>query len=259
MYRQSFLRSFRFMPFLLVTWLTPSLSLADGLADMRAALQQLSSSNSVALDVNIKLLGRSGDKKELIEREGEMRLRLEDDSNGMKVSYASPLIKQLHAEELAKIEDENVKNSALNVVGQFSYWEWRELLYPVQQLELALGRYGLLKEAVGEWNGKSARVLTFDMPKEKVDVKYRKYIRKYKNRLKIWIDENGVPLASQVTEKGSGRVFIVIGFTFDNKAQVEYQQQAGRLVGRRLEVSEETDGVTMSSYRHFIANADSIQ
>ena len=47
--------------------------------------------------------------------------------------------------------------------------------------------------------------LKFSMPHDKIDKKYRKYIKKYKNHLLIWIDENGVPLASQMTEKGSGR------------------------------------------------------
>jgi hypothetical protein len=259
MFRKSLSGISQVMPLMLGAWMFSMSSHADGLADMHAALARLSTSNPVALDVNIKLFGRSGDNKALIEREGVMNLRLEDDKNGMKVSYSNELIKQLHAEELAKIEDENVKNSALNVVGQFSYWEWRELLYPAQQMQLALERYRFLKEAQGEWNGQPARVLTFDMSKEKVDVKYRKYIRKYKNRLKIWIDEDGAPLASQVIEKGSGRVFIVIGFTFNNQAHVEYDQRAGRLIGRRLEVSEETDGTTMSSHRHFVASVSPIQ
>jgi hypothetical protein len=254
MFRKRLLSVVPFTSFLFGLCFISLLSYADVRADMTAALHQLSSSNAVALDVDIKLFGRSGDKKALVERDGLMSLRLEDDEKGMKVSYSNALIKQLYAEELAKVEDENVKNSALNVVGQFSYWEWRELMYPAHQLQLALARYHFLKEAPGEWKGQPARVLTFAMNKEKVDVKYRKYIRKYKNRLKIWIDENGVPLASQLRETGTGRIFIVIGFSFTNKADVEYEQREGRLVGRRLEVSEETDGTTMSSHRHFVAS-----
>jgi hypothetical protein len=232
---------------------------ADGLAEFREALKQLQSSEPIALNAQFKLVGRSGEHHELIEREGLINLRLEDNRGGMKVAYAADLVNQLHSEELAKLEDENVKNSALNAVGQFDYWEWRELLYPTAQLELALGRYEYLGEKAGEWDGKVARVLSFRMPKEKVDLKFRKYIKKYKNHLRIWIDDQGVPLASSVSERGSGRVFIVIGFTFNNEFQMEYQQHAGRLIGVRREVKEQTEGATMQSYRHFITTVKSVQ
>lgn len=237
----------------------PSLARADGVADFSNALLRLHSTGKITLDVHFKLFGETGEHKELIAREGLMDLRLEDDAKGMRVAYSSALIKQLHDEELAKIVDENVKNSALNAVGQFNYWEWRELLYPAQQLELALGRYQFLHEKPAEWNGKAVRKLTFQMSKEKVDVKFRKYIRKYKNHLQVWIDDNGVPLASKMTEKGTGRIFIVIGFTFNNSVQMEYQQHAGRLVVVRREVREETEGAAMQSHRHFIATVKSVQ
>lgn len=234
-------------------------AVANGLTEFREALQQLQSSEPIALNAQFKLFGRSGEHHELIEREGLINLRLEDNTDGMKVAYAADLVNQLHSEELAKLEDEKVKNSALNAVGQFDYWEWRELLYPAAQLELALGRYEYLGEKEGEWGGKVARVLSFRMPKAKVDLKFRKYIKKYKNHMQIWIDDRGIPLASRVSERGTGRVFIVIGFTFNNEFHMEYQQRAGRLIGVRREVKEQTEGATMQSYRHFITTVKSIR
>lgn len=228
-------------------------TLADGQADLRNALKQLQSKNPVSVNAQFKLVGRSGEHDELIEHEGVINLRFEDGPDGFRAIYSPELIAQLHAEEIAKIDDENVKNSALNAVGQFEYWEWRELLYPAAQLELALARSHFIDEKIDERNGQQLRRLTFSMPHDKVDKKYRKYIKKYKNHLLIWIDENGVPIASQVTEKGSGRVFIVISFQFENESYTEYQQRAGRLLVQKREVKEETSGTTMQSQRHFIS------
>lgn len=226
---------------------------ADGLTDFRNALAQLQSSAPIAVDAQFKLFGRSGEHDELIEREGLINLRLEDGVNGLRAVYSPDLIAQLHAEELAKIEDEDVKNSALNAVGQFQYWEWRELLYPASQMELVLGRYHFVSEKEDVFNDNPARLLTFSMPKEKIDKNFRKYVKKYTNHLQIWIDDKGVPLASRLTEKGSGRVFIVIGFEFKNEIHTEYQQQGKRLIAVKREVHDESSGATMQSQRHFIA------
>lgn len=224
---------------------------ADGQADLRNALKQLQSTKPVAVNAQFKLVGSSGDHDDLIEHEGVINLRLEDGVAGLRAIYSPELVAQLQAEELAKVEDENVKNSALNAVGQFEYWEWRELLYPAAQLELALARSRFVDEKVDERNGKQVRRLKFSMPHDKIDKKYRKYIKKYKNHLLVWIDENGVPLASQMIEKGSGRVFIVVSFQFENESYTEYQQQVGRLLVAKRDVKEATSGTTMQSRRHF--------
>lgn len=231
---------------------------ADGLADFRSALAQLQSSAPIAVEAQFKLFGRSGEHDELIEREGLINVRLEDDENGLRAVYSPELILQLHTEELAKIEDENVKNSALNAVGQFQYWEWRELLYPAAQMELVLGRYNFVSEKMDLLNGNPTRLLTFSMPKEKIDKNFRKYVKKYKNHLQIWIDDKGVPLASQLTENGSGRVFIVIGFSFKNAIHTEYRQQGARLIAVKREVKDESSGATMQSQRHFITTLNPI-
>lgn len=239
-----------------MTW--SSTAMADGLADFRSALTQLQSTDPIVVDAQFKLFGRSGEHDELIEREGLINLRLEDGVNGLRAVYSPELISQLHAEELAKIEDENVKNSALNAVGQFQYWEWRELLYPAAQMELVLGRYSFVGEKMDVFNGSPARLLTFSMPKEKIDKEFRKYVKKYKNRLQVWIDDKGVPLASQLTEKGSGRVFIVIGFSFKNEIHTEYRQQGARLIAVKREVKDASSGATMQSQRHFVTTLNPI-
>lgn len=232
--------------------------LADGLADFRNALKQLQSPDPIALNAQFKLFGRSGEHDELIAREGLINVRLEDGTNGLHAIYSPELIAQLHAEELAKIEDENVKNSALNAVGQFQYWEWRELLYPAAQLELVQGRYSFVSEKMDVFNGSPTRLLTFSMPKERIDKSFRQYVKKYKNHLQIWIDDKGVPLASQLTEKGSGRIFIVIGFSFKNEIHTEYRQQGARLIAVKREVKDESSGATMQSQRHFIATVNPV-
>lgn len=233
--------------------------MADGLSDFRNALKQLQATDPVALDVAYKLFGRSGERDELIEREGLINLMLEDGAQGLRASYSQDLIALLHEEEQAKIIDENVKNSALNAVGEFNFWEWRELLYPAAQMELMLGKYNFVSEKMDAYEGRPARLLTFSMPQEKIDKEFRKYVKKYKNHLKIWIDDKGVPLASQLNEKGSGRIFIVIGFTFKNAIRMEYQQHGQRLITVLRELQDESSGATMQSQRHFIVKAKVIQ
>jgi hypothetical protein len=226
---------------------------ADGLSDLRAALKQLQTSDPVAVDVEFKLFGRSGENHELVDREGLLNLRLQDGKQGLQVVYSPETIALLHREELAKIADENVKNSALNAVGQFDYWEWRELIYPAAQLELAIASYKFVGEKNDVFDGKPARLLTFSLPQEKIDKSFRKYVKKHNHKFKLWINDKGVPLASQLTEKGSGRIFLVVGFKFKNTVAMRYQQQGNRLITVHREVQDESSGATMQSQRHFVS------
>ncbi len=234
-------------------------SRADGLTDLRKTLKQMQTTNPISMDVQFKLFGHTGEDDELIEREGLINVRLEDGAKGMHILYPADALALLHQEELAKIADENVKNSALNAVGEFDYWEWRELMYPASQLELALQRYTFLGEHEDVFEGQPARLLTFSLPMEKIDKKYRKYVKKYHHRFTVWIDDNGVPLASATTETGSGRVFLVIGFQFQNTVSMMYQQQGSRLIGIRREVKEETWGAAMQAQRHFISTVTRVE
>lgn len=229
------------------------LAQADGMSDLRAVLAQWQISEPVAIDVEFKLFGRSGESHELVDREGLLRLRLEDGTQGMQVVYSPEAIALLHKEELAKTADENVKNSALNAVGQFDYWEWRELIYPAAQLELAIASYRFVGEAQSEYEGVPARLLTFSLPQEKIDKSFRKYVKKYNHTFKLWINDKGIPLASQLTEKGAGRIFLVVGFKFKNTVSMRYQQQGNRLITTYREVQDESSGATMQSQRHFIS------
>lgn len=228
--------------------ITPETS---GLADLRRALQQFRTHHPLTLNVQFNLFGRTGDDSDMQERTGMLQLRLEDSTQGLRMHYAPELLAQLKAEEMAKAIDEDVKNSALNAIGPFDYWEWRELLYPAEQLELMLTKYHFLGESVGDYEGRPARLLRFSQPKEKIDKRYRKYVKKYRSHLQLWIDDEGIPLASQLDESGSGRVFIVIRFHFSNAVTMEYQTVGERLITRRREVRESNEGSTMHNVRHF--------
>ncbi|HEY7772445.1 MAG TPA: hypothetical protein VIC26_04640 [Marinagarivorans sp.] len=239
--------------FCLVALCTSAIAETEGLSDFRAALKRLQSTAPISVNAQFKRFGRSGESDELIEREGVVNLRLEDGPSGLSASYSPELIAQMHGEELAKIADENVKTPAINAVGDFQYREWEELLYPAAQLEIMLARYDYVNETIGELDGRPARALTFSMTKDKIDKGFRKYIKHYENQLVVWIDDTGVPIASQIVEQGRGRIFIVIGFKFNSEVNTRYQQYQGRLIAVRREVEDESSGATMQSQRHFIA------
>lgn len=258
MVRQGGLQNYLAMWIVLCLLVFSPLLRADGLSDLRRALEQTQVSDPIAVDVEFKLFGRSGEGHELVDREGLLNLRLEDGKQGLQVIYSTEAIALLHAEELAKIADENVKNSALNAVGQFDYWEWRELMYPAAQLELAIASYRFIGEAQDVYEGAPARLLTFSLPQEKIDKSFRKYVKKYNHKFKLWINDKGIPLASQLTEQGAGRVFLVVGFKFKNTVSVRYYQHGKRLLAIHREVQDESSGATMQSKRHFMATVTAV-
>lgn len=258
MITRRFLRSGHYIVIALIVAYSPW-GCANALDNLREKLGQFHTHDPVVIDVEFKLFGRTGEGDELVDREGLIHSRLEDGKNGVHIIYANDVVDLLHKEELAKVADENVRNSALNAVGEFDYWEWRELLFPAAQLELALERFTFLDATEDVFNGKPATLLTFSLPIEKIEKKYRKYVKKYHHRFLLWVDENGTPLASKSTETGSGRVFLVVGFEFENTFNMSYRQYGDRLLGTRREVKEDTWGAAMQSHRHFTSSVTHVE
>ncbi len=69
---------------------------ADGVSDLRQSLAQLQSKAPIVVDAQFTLFGRSGDHEQLIDREGLINLRFEDDESGLRVIHSPELIELLH-------------------------------------------------------------------------------------------------------------------------------------------------------------------
>lgn len=185
---------------------------ADGVSDLRNALTRLQASAPVKAVVEAKTWNRRGEGKEQEEVQGAASVALEDSGRGLQVLYSKDLLARLESEERAKEKDPKSKAPLAAAMSELGSGELRSMCAAAGSLTRLLAKANLKSEKNDQYNGKPARLLSFEIPLEKLAEKDRKYVKNYQNNVDIWIDADGTPLASKSSEVVSGRAFVVISF-----------------------------------------------
>jgi hypothetical protein len=202
---------------------------ADGLADLKASLARLQGQTPLKALIEAKTWNAQGEGKDLQETQGQANVTIEDGARGLQVLYSKDMLARLEVEELAKEKNPKSKTPTLAASKEFSSGDLRAMISAAGSLTRSLEKFVFKSEKVDAYNGKPARLLSFDMPMEKLPEEARKYAKKFEASLEIWIAADGTPLASRSHMNMSGRAFVVV--SFENKAENE---SVYNLVGDRL-------------------------
>lgn len=212
---------------------------ADGLSDLKGAMQRLQAKMPVKAALETKFWRRLGDPGEEIN--GQVSANLEEGSQGLQVLYTKDVVNRIEAEEKAKARDPNSKTPTLSTTREMDVPELRSMLN-AGSLQRVLDKAIFKSERNETHQGKAARVLSFDIPLDILSERERKYAKKLDGNLEVWIAHDGTPLASrtQVTVKGSA--FLVINFESKSDEHCQYSLQGDRLVTVRKEISRSMRG-----------------
>ncbi|MFZ6873602.1 hypothetical protein ACO0LF_16210 [Undibacterium sp. Di27W] len=204
---------------------------ADGLADLKAALLRLPGQTPVKAVVDAKTWSRQGEGKELEEQNGQASISLEDSPRGLQILYSKDLLTRLETEERAKEKDPKAKTPTIAAIREVNSSELRPMVSAVGNLSRVLEKAIFKSEkADASYNGKTVRLLSFEIPIEKLTEKERKYVKKFEGSLEVWIATDGTPLASHMHQTISGRAFVVISFESKYEEDLVYGLSGDRLV-----------------------------
>ena len=112
-------------------------------------------------------------------------------------------------------------------------------------IEKRLSQASFLLEDKVELNSITRRRLKFDLPMEAIisDVNTRKYVDKFTCSYHIIIDDEGNPLQSEISFKGSGRAYLVLSVKVEQSGTSHYKVYGDRLV----QIYSEYNGVITTS------------
>ncbi len=223
---------------------------ADGLADLKSALTRLQGQTPLKAVLEINRKSRQGDGKDLEENNGKASITLEDGTRGLQVLYGKDLLQRAEAEENAKEKDAKAKTPTLSAMRDISAGELRPMISAAGHLLRKMEKAVFKSEKAQDYNGKPARLLSFDIPLESVPEKDRKYIKKYEGSLDIWISADGTPLASHAKDNASGRAFVVISFETKSEDQSVYSVTGERLITIRKESKSSGSGAGEKGESH---------
>ncbi|MFZ6758041.1 hypothetical protein ACO0K9_12600 [Undibacterium sp. Ji50W] len=203
---------------------------ADGLTDLKAALARLPGQSPVKALIEAKTWSRQGEGKELEEQNGQVSIVLEDSPRGLQLLFGKDLLARLEVEERAHEKDPKAKTPSLAAIREVNASELRPMISAAGNLTRAMEKAVFKTEKAETYNGKPARLLSFEIPVDKLTEKERKYVKKFEGSLDIWIAADGTPVASRMHQAISGRAFVVISFETKNEEDLVYGLSGDRLI-----------------------------
>jgi hypothetical protein len=208
---------------------------ADGLADMKAALQRVDAVAPVKGTLEARTWRRTGEGKEAIEVSGLASVGVEDGPRGLSILYGKDLLARLELEKRARVKDPDAKAPLSNALEEVSPGNAIGYLSAAPALLRMLEKAVPKGERADTWQGKPVRVLKFEIPMSTLPKEALKYTKKFDASTEIWIGADGMPLASRMRQTMSGRAFVVISFEATVDESVNYALVGDRLVQARRE------------------------
>jgi len=193
--------------------------------------------------VEAKTWNRQGEGKELEETHGVASVLVEETGRGLHVLYSKEMLAKLEAEERLKEKDNKAKTPTLSALSEVNSSALRPMISAASGLTRSMEKATYKSEKLDSFNGKPARLLSFELSIDKLSEKDRKYMKKFDGNLDIWIAADGTPLASRQTQAISGRAFIVISFEMKNEEEWIYSTLGDRLIALKKESKNSGSGM----------------
>lgn len=87
----------------------------------------------------------------------------------------------------------------------------------------------LVTQSNSRYKEQDAALVEFDVQLN-LSKQEKKYVKHFTSKLKLWLDENGLPLASEMHFTMKGRAFLVVSFEGENSETIEYRVCQNRLL-----------------------------
>lgn len=220
---------------LLGTMLPAGVARADGLADLKSALQRLHATTPVKGVLKAETSRKVGEGNEADEYAGSAAVQVEDGAQGLRLQYGRDLLARMDADQQAAAKNPNAKTPALYALRELGPDDLRPMVSAAEKLARNMERATFKAEKSVEWHGKPARQLTFTVPSKVLSDRERKYLKEFDGVFDVWIAQDGTPLASQLNWHGSGRAYVVVSFEMKQEERSTYALAGDRLITTRLE------------------------
>ncbi|MRV74140.1 hypothetical protein GJ700_20740 [Duganella sp. FT92W] len=208
---------------------------ADGLADLKGALQRLHASTPVKGVLKAETSRKVGEGSDVDEYAGSAAVTVEDGAQGLRLQYGRDLLARMDADQLAAAKNPNAKTPALYALKELGPDDLRPMVSAAENLARHIERATFKEEKSAEWQGKPARQLTFTVPVKVLSDRERKYLKEFDGVFDVWIAQDGTPLASHLNWRGAGRAYVVVSFEVRQEVRSTYALSGDRLLTTRLE------------------------
>ena len=228
--------------------LAPALR-ADGLSDLRAALQRLPATQPVKATVDCQIWNRTVKDKQPKIIQGQIQVKLEEGPAGLKLGWDKAELDHIQAATKAK---DLGPQQAIGTVGAAQV---ETLLDAAKDLVDILEGGQIQEDRTDTWQGRPARLLIVKLgPPNDMDASDRKHIKSYSHVVKVWMAPDGTPLglSGQEDYKAS---FFFIGWEQHTKESRTFARVGDRLVTAHDESESNGSGAGQQVQLKTVINA----
>jgi len=218
---------------------------ANGLDDLRAALQKLQGAEPVKATLEHSFWRQIMDDKKPVVSQGKISAHVEDGPQGLKVTWAKATLQQAERELAAQEREPDRPTPTRTALKNVDPLEASESHNHAEALLRDLAQAQVQEEKAEPWQGRPARVLVLKLS-PRIPESQRKYLKELNVDAKVWIGNDGFPLAfsSSVAYKGS-RMFI--RFEGGTTQELQFAKVGNRLVVTRATSEDRNAGFGASS------------
>jgi hypothetical protein len=238
--------------FLLGLLIAPTLLCADGLSDVRATLQKLQSDQALRARVEIKTRRSGGESAKQKQSESISSVIVEEGLDGLKMGWSADQIKASRKAAWTEVINPDAPKSDLATLKALEPAQALNLLDAADALRRALEKSELREDKRENYQTKPARVLVFRIELG-LDEEERKALKSSETYLKLWLDDDGVPLAMERDVQAKFSKFL-IGFRIHEHDTRTYQRAGGRLVVTRATHDTSGAGLGHTEEAHITTN-----
>jgi hypothetical protein len=206
----------------------PTLLFADGLTDVRAALQKLQSDQPIRARVEIKARRSGGESSKQKQSDSVSSVIVESGGDGLKLSWSPDQIKASRKAAWTEATNPDAPKSDIATLKTLEPGQALNLLDAADPLRRGLERATLVEDKPDTRKGKSVRLLVIKIELA-LDEEERKALKSSDAIEKLWLDSDGIPLAMDRTIDAKFSKFL-IGFKIHEHETREFQRAGGRLI-----------------------------
>ncbi len=222
---------------------------ADALADLKLQLGRLQGAEPVKASVDYSFWRQVTDDKKPTVTQGKASAQVEDGPGGVRIAWSRPLLQQALAESKAQAQNPEKTAPTRDALGGFGPMGMSEYLNYSEALlrDFDRGQIQVLQERTEAWKGHPARLLILKAT-PKLPEAQRKFIKDMKVDAKLWVGQDGLPLAYATAVKFKGSRFFI---TFEGTSSDEWHfaRVGNRLVVNRVESENSQSGFGQQSQR----------
>lgn len=221
------------------------------LADLAAALERLGGAQTLRVRVEHRHAFSQGDDPP--RPEGLVWAVAEAGPDGLKVTWDGALLADADREERQLVTDPDAASPVRDALFDLRILTLAHVLDAAPELLRTLRGAELVEARDEPKDGVPARLLVLKV-KPALGSRERKYVKEVAATARVWLGQDGLPLAAEQEIKAKGRAFLVITFDIEVREKLRFALEGDRLVVLHRESEQRSSGAGDKSWRRSVTD-----